>query len=338
MNTKSNRILIALVSFSVLFSQSAIAARMGGGRSIGMQRSISKPINNSYSRQTVTPQQIQTVQQVQPQRQGMSAGTGALLGAAAGVAGGYMLGKSMANDNTNKDTNPNNAQQSNTNGEQNSAVAPTKSESNIPWGIIAILVALLVIGLAIFRRKSSPQLAQPNNLGNNNFKIPGINKNNQPQMNNYNRTTTQQYVGGFFNGGNQQSPVNISENDRMPDGIEIQYFLRQAKGMFLHIQSMNTPDNVNEVAKYMTPDLYNALKSEVENNKFVGDFSQLDCQLLECDNSTPSQIIAMVQFSGMVSEEPNQPAVKFSEIWNFYKEIPNGKWIVAGIQQTNTIN
>lgn len=47
----------------------------------------------------------------------------------------------------------------------------------------------------------------------------------------------------------------------MADGIEVQFFLRQAKGMFLHIQSMNTPENVSEIAKYMTPELYFEMKS-----------------------------------------------------------------------------
>ena len=331
MNTKSNRLLIALVGFSVLFSQTALAARIGGGRSSGMQRSISKPMNNTnYTKQTTQPIQ----QQAQPQRQGMGAGTGALLGAAAGAAGGYMLGKSMANDNNssteaNKSTNvaQNDANTNTTN------TAQAKSDSNIPWGIIAILVALLVIGLAIFRKKSAPQLAQPNN-NNNNFKIPSINQNNNKKQMNGQQTGQN----GFFGGNKQQEQITPTTVERMPDGIEPQYFLRQAKGMFLHIQSMNTPENVVEIEKYMTTELYNELKTDVANNKFIADFSQLNCQLLECDNSTPEQILATVQFDGMVSEEPGKTSVKFNEIWHFTKNnIANAKWIVAGIQQNGTV-
>ncbi len=342
MNIKSKRILVAIVSLSIFFSQTALAARVGGGRSVGMQRSISKPMNNNNYSRGATTQQQPMQQQAQPQRQGMGVGTGVALGAVAGAAGGYMLGKSMANNgaNSNVATNANESQSGvnvATNGEQNVA-SVAKSESNIPWGIIAILVALLVIGLAIFRRKSTPQLAQPNNSANNNFKIPGINKNHNYQQTNGHSKQTQSHVGGMFGNKQQQPKVSVSD-DRMPDGIEVQYFLRQAKGMFLHIQSMNTPENVTEVAKYMSQELYDGLKEDVANNKFIADFSQLDCQLLECDDTIPPQIIATVQFNGMISEEPNQPAIKFSEIWHFTKNnTPNSKWIVSGIQQTNTVN
>ena len=328
MNKKLNRVLIILISFSVLFSQSAIAGRIGGGRSVGMQRSVSKPMNNNYTRQA-NPQQTQPQAQ-QPQRQGMGAGTGALIGAAAGAAGGYMIGKSMANDN-----NTNNAvkteQPNNSATNQDTVAQQNKSENNIPWGIIGILVALLVIGLTIFRRKTSPQLAQPNNLGGGNgFKIPGLNQNNSFQK-------ASQQNGRFNANNNSAQMANVNDN-RMPDGIEIQYFLRQAKGMFLHIQSMNNPENVVEIEKYMTPELYQSIKADVLNNKFVADFSQLDCQLVECDDTNKPQIIASVAFSGLVSEEPTQPTVPFNEMWNFIKYTPDSKWIVAGIQQANSVN
>ena len=40
----------------------------------------------------------------------------------------------------------------------------------------------------------------------------------------------------------------------------------------LHIQSMNTPENVAEVEKYMTPELYAEVKQLISENDYIADF------------------------------------------------------------------
>ena len=311
---------VVILSSSIIFSQTAMAARMGSGKNSGMQRNVNSQQysnsssgnnygNSNYSNQAGTPQ-----------RNGPGVGT-VVAGAAAGAVGGYMLGKAMNSNNGEKMA--------------SSQVARQESQSsNIPWGIIIILGMLLFIGLMIFRRKTMPQNNLPNpftnpaTANNNNFEIPSIRKegagsysasNPQPQQ-----TTIQQ-------------PVNTTA--RMADGVETQYFLRQAKGMFLHIQSMNTPENVSEVEKYMTPELYAELKQSITANDYIADFSQLDCQLLQ-SNVEDNNYIASVKFFGKVSESPSSPAVDFNEIWHFVKPtlVENAKWKVAGIQQASTVN
>ena len=295
---KLKKWMIVVVSASLIFSQGAFAARVGGGKSYGMQRNTANSTNSQSSYQ---PSQAPTAAAQKP---GMGAGTAALLGAAAGAAGGYMLGKSM-----------------NASGGHSGA----QSQSNIPWGTIGILAILLFLGLMLFRKtRANPGLSSGGNINqapNNNFNIPGINRstaNTAAPVNTY--------------GGAQ--PIPMQTQDRMPDGIEPIYFLRQVKGMFLHIQSMNNPDNVKEIEKYMTAGLYQEISSSVTTNTFVADFSNLDCQLLNSEMAN-GQLVASVKFFGMVSDEPNQPSHPFSEIWNFVKTdlSSSGKWLVAGIQQ-----
>lgn len=305
---KLKKWLFIVVSTSLIFSQGAFAARMGGGKSYGMQRSNS---NSNYSQSYTGTQQAQPA----AARPGMGAGSAALLGAAAGAAGGYMLGKSM-NNNENRNQNASSVQ---TNGQ---------TQSNIPWGTIGILAILLFLGLMLFRKsRANPGFFGNNNVNsnpNNTFNIPTINRSN----------TTAANTGIPVRPGAQPAPVQNYTQERMPDGIEPVYFLRQVKGMFLHIQSMNNPDNITEIEKYMTAGLYQEIKSSVSANTFVADFSNLDCQLLDCEMAN-SQLVASVKFYGMVSDEPNQPSHPFSEIWNFVKTdlTTSGKWLVAGIQQ-----
>lgn len=305
---KLNKWIVVLVSACFLLSQNVFAARLGGGKSYGMQRSTS---NSNYSQGGSSQQQPYT-QSGNQARPGMGAGTAAVLGAAAGTAGGYMLGKSMNNQNA------------------SGGRSEVQTGSSIPWGTIGILAILLFLGLMLFRKNranaglSGNATIAPNQ--NNSFNIPTINRTSNPQQ-----VTQGQAIPPS---GAPQATANVINQERMPDGVEPVYFLRQVKGMFLHIQSMNNHDNVGEIEKYMTQGLYQEIKSSVSTNNFVADFANLDCQLLDSE-VVNGQLVASVKFYGMVSDEPNQPSHPFSEIWNFVKTdlTTSGKWLVAGIQQ-----
>lgn len=324
MRNSTKKLSVILLSFSLLLSQSANAARMGKSSNSGMQRSVTttNTTSNSASPSSINSAGQGAANQAQP-RSGMGAGA-VVAGAAAGALGGYMLGKASNNRNS-----------SQTQSQQN---AP---ESQFPWGIIAILGLLLVIGLMMFRRRT-PALNTPNGPAgfpnnspqqNNNFNIPNIKQNSATYV-----------PGQYTNGSNTNAagqpqvsqPAQSPQIEKLPDGVETQYFIRQVKGMFLHIQSMNTPENVAEVEKYMTPELYSDVRETITGNDYVADFSQLDCRLLDATTEN-AKYIASVMFSGKVSEAPNSPAVDFSEIWHFIKPASdaNAKWLVAGIQQVS---
>lgn len=329
------KILIILITGSLLFANSAFAGRFGGGRSSGMQRS-SRSASPSYNSNSGNYGHSQQGSQQQApsagQRPGMGAGTAAMLGAAAGAAGGYMLGKSNSNEN-------NGANTANASGAV-AAKATEEAKSSIPWGTIAILVALLVLGLIFFRKKINPGLSSGNPM--NNFTSNG--NNNGFNMPNINRTPNNAQSSKpiiRFGSAANTAPEPI---DKLPDGLETVYFLRQAKGMFLHIQSMNSSDNLSEIQKYMTAQLFEETKDDIVKNQTLADFTNLDCQLIQCDSVEASQtedgvavephLVASVKFSGNVSDSPEQAPVPFSETWNFVKsESTNNKWIVAGIQQ-----
>lgn len=329
---KSNAKKIAVICLSTMIvAESAFAARIGGKRSSGMKRNISQQryaqpaSQNQMNSQRPTP----NAQQASPQQpaNGRSNLGGIATGAAVGAVGGYMLGKAM-NNNTESAaaTSPEVLQNQAANPVQEQpATAAPSLQSNIPWGPIAIMGMLLFIGLMFFRRKTASQSSNATNIGKtpaNSFQIPNIQRENaNSQANSKTKPTFGQIA----------APV-ISQ--KMADGNEEHYFLRQVKGIFLHIQSMNTAENVQELEKYMTPELYNDIRQMVAENKYVADFSQLDCQLLESTVEN-GNYVASVKFSGKISEEPGAAAIDFNEIWHFTKatNAANPRWIVAGIEQ-----
>ena len=306
---KFNKYLLILLSCSLLVSQSAFAARFGGGKSYGMQRNTT-----SYTSQNNSYQQSYQGTQNNNTRQGMGPGTAAMLGAAAGAAGGYMLGRNSNNN-------------INASGTQTAPSEISTQGNNIPWGMIGILAILLCLGLILFKKsKANPGFF--GNSGNINTTPNNFNINST-----INKTSTNVNTPSKLFGSRQSTPpTNLM--DKLPDGIEAMYFLRQVKGMFLHIQSMNNKDNVSEIQKYMTDGLYQEIKPSISENTFVADFSNLDCQLLSSE-VVNEQLIASVKFFGMVSDEPEQPSHPFAETWNFVKTnmTSTGKWLVAGIQQ-----
>ncbi|MNU01660.1 Tim44-like domain protein [compost metagenome] len=63
------------------------------------------------------------------------------------------------------------------------------------------------------------------------------------------------------------------------------------------------------------------------------DVVTLEGQLLGIE-STPSQHIASVRFSGMIREKAGEAAQPFAEVWNLAKPATGtGGWLLAGIQQ-----
>lgn len=311
------KIVVMLVGMCLIFVQSAGASRLGGGKSYGTQRSYSQ--QNYSGSHNYAPQGTAPIQQ--QQRSGMGAIPAAALGAAAGAAGGYLMGRSMSNNN-NAGSESNNQQQ---------AATPSLSDAgnHIPWGIISILGMLLVFGLMFFKRSKQQS---PGFFGNTGSPIAG----SPFSFSNNNQNSMMQQSGSTVTVDPSLPRViamPMSSMDKMPDGVESIYFLRQVKGMFLHLQSMNNAENVNEIEKYMTPELYQEMKNAIGSNSELADFSNLDCQLLSCE-TMGTQLIASVKFFGQVSEDPKQKPVPFSETWNFIKtDLNAGKWLIAGIQQ-----
>lgn len=330
MNFRFYKFLFLIISF--LFLQLSFAGRFGGGRSYGMQRNYTKSFNNYRPNNFQQPHgsSFQPYNNVQQNRSGMSSTKAALIGAAAGAAGGYMLAKATNNNQGEQPVDSTNVNKVEASGIAKPSENMQNSSSNLtgqfPWGLIMGLGLLFAFGLFIFRKKIAPGI--PSNVSNNNHFMKNNDNNIQSSSaisNNYNFNNTNAHIN------------NTTENvvEKMPDGIETVYFLRQAKGMFLHIQSMNNAININEIEKYLTKDLYNEIKEKVAGNDFVADFPSLDCKLIECVTEN-GQLVASVRFLGMVSEEPNAPPVNFNEIWNFIKSAnTNNKWLVAGITQEN---
>lgn len=305
--SKSGRSLtIALLSVSLFVAGTADAARMGSGRSSGMKRNITTQSAPQRQAQQVPPQQ-QTAPQTAPQTAQQQSGPGwggVAAGVAAGAATGYLVSKAME---------PNGQAAA-----SQAAVAPQQRSSGIPWGTILLLGGLGLLGAMWLSRRNASNRATPVPAG----MAPSAAGSQQADS---------QKV--FRVGEGLTAAPAAAQSGRLPDGTETAAFLRQVRASFQHIQSLNSPEQLEEVRKYLTPDLFEELKAEISANREVAEFHDLQADLLDA-SGTDGRLVASVRFSGRVSESLNAPAAPFAEVWHFVRPSENDpRWVLAGIEQ-----
>jgi predicted lipid-binding transport protein (Tim44 family) len=325
MQINKHGVVAALMMTTLVLSPLAEAKRVGGGKSYGMSRSNSSSSSQSYNqnRQNAAPVQQGTAQ---PQRSGPGVGTMVAAGVA-GAAVGAVAANAMANDND-----PTTSADAATAQQQNAQAAQAEPKSSFNW----LWIAILAIGaFFLFRRLSAKKAAAHNS--NNPFAPNSAgpfgrsNASPAPAPRPFSSGGDSTNIFGQ-SVGTAAGGAYSSSGQQLPDGTEPAAFLRQARAKFLHLQSMNSSSNVEEVRRYFTPEMYAAVRNEILSNDDLAEFPQLNAQVVDSGNEN-GQYFASVQFSGTVSETLNAQAVPFSETWHFVKPLNGNEWLVAGIQQ-----
>ena len=340
MQINKQRVMAALMMTALVVSPLAEAKRMGGGKSYGMSRSSNSSASRS-TRSTPPPQQ-----QNAPQRSGPGVG-GMVAAGVAGAAIGAVAANAMADNND-----PTTSADPTTATENSSAANAAQAEEKKGFSWLWIIVSAMAV-FYMFRRFTAKKAAAnganpfaPNsgsNAGSSNRQSLNANSGpftrgnsaapngpfaGQPSTGN-NTNIFGQAVGGTSAGvGGAYS----SNGNQLADGTESAAFLRQARAKFLHLQSMNSSSNIEEVRRYFTPDMYSAIREDILSNDDLAEFPSLSAQVLESSLEN-GQYVASVEFSGTVSESVHAQAVPFTEVWHFVKPQHSSEWLVAGIQQ-----
>ncbi|WP_188703176.1 Tim44 domain-containing protein [Silvimonas iriomotensis] len=283
--------MFVILALAIAMTGPAQAARLGSGRSAGMQRNqITRPAPAQPAPAPAQPQQ-----QPQPQR---SIVVPALAGAAVGAAAGYALAR---------------------NGEHASGASAADQGSSLPWGWLILLGGLTLAGFMFLRRRERPVVdPYPETRP-----VPGW---NDSRLNTQGNQKVYRIGEGLMQNG-LNAPASL------PDGTDTQAFLRHAKASFQHLQAMNSPEQLDELRKYLTPELFTELQTQIQANREIADFPSLNIDLLDITDE-PGHVVASVRFKGHVSEYVNAPVEPFEEIWHFTKQkAPSSRWLLAGIEQ-----
>lgn len=334
MEVRQRSLLAGVLMAALVVAPLAEAKRAGGGKSHGMSRSAAPSQSYQQPRQvTPTPQ---TAPAGTPQRSGPGVGSMVAAGVA-GAAVGAVAANALADDR--HSTSP--EQQAT---QQDAAAQQAKAEqekkSGIPGWIWIILIA--AIAFFIFRRFSNKQKVAGNNpfAPNNSGNAAPFGQNTSTNRANSGDNTNifGQSVSGNANTAPSSAPFGsayTNSGSQLPDGTEPATFLRVARQRFNHIQSVNSASNIEEIRRYLTPDLYSSMYNDIMANQDqdVAEFSNLNAMVV--DSTTENgQYVVSVRFTGTVSEDLNSLPQPFSEIWHFVKPAGSSEdWKVAGIQQ-----
>jgi predicted lipid-binding transport protein (Tim44 family) len=297
-----------------LVAADAEAARVGGGRSVGSQRSVtSTPPASAPARQQQQTQQAAPAQQqsaapaaagkptATPQpATGLSRWMPMLGGLALGGLLGAMLGGSGL------------------------------GSMLMSWLLIAAVVfgIVLVVRMVMAKRAGAGQPMQyaaggPQGAGSGYASLGNETVAAPPPS----------QLSGF-----DSRPATAAIAGNVPAGFDVAGFVRAAKLNFMKLQLANDSGNVEELREFTTPELFADLKKDILERggaRQQTDVVSLDADLLEVVTEG-NQHWASVRFSGLIREHAASAPESFEEIWNLAKPLDGSTgWLLAGIQQTH---
>lgn len=124
--------------------------------------------------------------------------------------------------------------------------------------------------------------------------------------------------------------------NEIPAWFDAEQFVEGAKQHFMTLQTAWDRVDLAEIQSYCTPQLFDAMLSELEgvsvgDNRTVVD--QLDAEIAAMAVDGDFFVVS-IRFSGFIDED-GSGAHAFSEIWHI-RRLANdeGNWLVAGIQQS----
>lgn len=133
--------------------------------------------------------------------------------------------------------------------------------------------------------------------------------------------------------------VHSSHRTMQDNHFDTDAFLRNAKVIFLRLQAAYDQKDTQDLKLSTVPQVFAEIQVQLQErgdafNKT--EVTSLEAELLEIPETADDRDIrtASVRFSGLIKEDPSEPAVSFSEIWNFQSKPYSSDWLVAGIQQT----
>jgi predicted lipid-binding transport protein (Tim44 family) len=122
----------------------------------------------------------------------------------------------------------------------------------------------------------------------------------------------------------------------VPADFDVDGFVHQAKVQFIRLQAVFDAGDLADLREFTTPEVFAELKLQIEQGGGAPqrtDVVQLDAELLGIER-TATEYLAGVRYSGMLREQPDEPAAPFAEVWTLSKPIAGeGGWVLAGIQQ-----
>jgi predicted lipid-binding transport protein (Tim44 family) len=112
-------------------------------------------------------------------------------------------------------------------------------------------------------------------------------------------------------------------------------FLRQAKTVFIRLQTAYDNKNLTDIREFTSPQVFAEIQMQLQergDQHNQTDVITIDAALADLDLQS-NNMTASVRFTGMIREEQGREPESINEIWHFTKDKFSQNWLVVGIQQ-----
>ena len=123
---------------------------------------------------------------------------------------------------------------------------------------------------------------------------------------------------------------------QLPPGFDSEAFERLAKMIFIRLQAANDSADLNDLRTFTTPELFASLRIDLHDRgqaKQQTDVVKVEARVLDFTQEADRQVVS-VGFEGLIREVAGAEPLPFSEIWHLVKPTDDSRaWAIAGIQQ-----
>lgn len=291
-------------SIMLAMPDSAEAARMGGGRSFGSKPFMSTPAQKPAMRQDTPSAARQPSAQAQgaaqAPRAGMFGGMGGLFG---GLLAGTLLGSLLGGH----------------------GFGGGGFMDIILFGLLAFL------GLKLFARFRNRQASA----------TAGAHGQHADAQNDRMQGMQRESTGGagwdVLSSNSQGAAAHAAAgpNIPMPDGFDVEDFLRGAKMAYTRLQNSWDKRDMSDISQFTSAAVQHAVQEQMDAdpNPSTTEILLVNAQLLGVENEGNEQF-AQVFFDVLLRESPDQQApATVREVWHFMRPVQGGSWKLDGIQQ-----
>lgn len=323
--TLSLMAMVFALGLSTIAMDAEAARRIGGGKSVGMQRDAAPPAKapNATPAQTPSAAPGATAAAAAAPAAAAASSRSKWLGPIAGLAAGIGLmalashfgfGEAMAN--------------------------------MLMIGLL-IMAVLAVVGFVLRKRAMAKMGA---NGGNGGMAYAGAAAGGaQPAPNYQNAYQTAMPAPAAANTGAMGSSIGSgigagigagvgaqAGNSRIPADFDVASFVRNAKVNFIRLQAANDAGNVDDLRQFTTPEMFAELKMDLTERGAAAqqtDVVRIDGDVIDVEENADGYVVS-VRFTGETRENGSTSTEAFDEIWHLTKPRHGSSgWLLAGIQQ-----
>ncbi len=291
-----------------MMTADAEAARLGGGKSFGMNRNASTMKAPASPPPTQAAPASAAANAAAPAAAGAAtaakSGMSRWMGPIAGLAAGLGIAALMSH------------------------LGMGEAMGNFLMIALLALAAVVVFRM-IFRKKQPEAGATTSGM---NYAGAGAGINATP------RVEPMQFDAGKVGSGGTAAAAadtNAAGQRSIPAGFDVDGFVRQAKLNFMRLQAANDRGDMDDIKAFTAPEMFAEIQMQYqERGKSAQQTDVLDlhAELLDVTEEA-SLYIASVRFYGQLRESANAANETFDELWHLTKSRQGGGWLVAGIQQ-----